>query len=385
MADASGFSIQDDFPGDISASSNGHGSGAATRLSYFGEFGKQANKRPILKGFMYRGEISSLIGPPKSLKSALEAEIAVYCADGKDWRGHHAKERCGVVIFALERADLYRRRFEAYRLRDNLPKLPIAVRSGIIDLVSPKCVEEIVAIVREAEQHMGCDVRLIVFDTYSKGIAAGGGDENSARDQNYVAANLRRVLGQIDVHIATVGHTGKDPARGERGSNARLGDVDLKIQIKLSGKIRIVEVTDANDQPDRVIAKFESELFELGPDEDGEPETVAIISNEPAGADDGATINRSLSKAQSRALELLIRCINDHGRPPPPSDDYPKKIRVVKLDEWHTMCERGGLSSAENKQDRDRVFRRAKDDLQTIHRIGCFDGWVWLVFDFNKA
>jgi len=55
---------------------------------------------------------------------------------------------------------------------------------------------------------------LIVIDTYAKGIAANGGDEDKARDQNRAAANLRRVQSLVDIHIALVGHTGKDESRG---------------------------------------------------------------------------------------------------------------------------------------------------------------------------
>lgn len=230
--------------------------GVALKLTYFGEFGEKAKKRPILKGFINKGENSALIGPPKSLKSGLMTEVALHCAAGKDWRGHSASEPCGVVIFALERADLYRRRLDAYQLRDGLAvNLPIAVAGTVIDLLNPKCADVIAATVREAEKKFGCAVGLIVLDTFSKGIAAGGGDENSAKDQNRVAANLRRVQALIDVHIACVGHTGKDETRGARGSNAHLGDIDLMIQIS-GDKIKTAKITAANDQPERVLAQF---------------------------------------------------------------------------------------------------------------------------------
>src|SRR5205823_4814261 len=113
--------------------------------------------------------------------------------------------------------------------------------------------------------------------------------------------------------------------------------------------------------------------------EDGDPITTAIISDEGADAEQGAKAKKGLSKAQCRAMELLTRCINDHGRPAPPSNEFPRGVRVVTLDEWHTACQRGGLSSATKQDDRDRVFRRAKDDLQTFSRIACLDGFVWLV------
>ena len=45
------------------------------------------------------------------------------------------------------------------------------------------CVDAIIATISEAEQRFGSEVGLAIFDTYSKGIAAGGGDEDKAKDQ----------------------------------------------------------------------------------------------------------------------------------------------------------------------------------------------------------
>ena len=94
-----------------------------------------------------------------------------------------------------------------------------------------------------------------------------------------------------------------------------------------------------------------------------------------------AEAKRQLTDVQRRALDLLIRCINDHGRTPPPSNDFPRLIRVVPLEEWRTMCERGGLLSVPEKEERDRVFWQAKDDLQTLKWIACLDGMVWVARD----
>ena len=123
---------------------------------------------------------------------------------------------------------------------------------------------------------------MIVIDTYAKGIAANGGDEDKAKDQNRAAANLRNVHSRIDVHIALVGHTGKDETRGARGSNAHLGDVDVMVQIS-GDEIKVAQVIKGNDQPERVVAQFKLEAFELGRDEDGDPITTSIVTNEDVG------------------------------------------------------------------------------------------------------
>jgi hypothetical protein len=349
--------------------------GVALKLTYFGEFGEKAKKRAILKGFINKGENSALIGPPKSLKSGLMTEISLHCAAGKDWRGHSASEPCGVVIFALERADLYRRRLDAYRLRDGLTmNLPIAVAGTVVDLLNPKCTQVIVATVREAEKKFERAVGLIVLDTFSKGIAAGGGDENLAKDQNRVAANLRRVQEVIDVHIACVGHTGKDEAKGARGSNAHLGDIDLMIQIS-GDKIKTAKVTAANDQPERVLAQFQAELVEVGVDDDGEVETVAIVSNEEvSSADTGAA--SKLSDIQQAALAELFECIVDGETAPRPNDVHvPIGVRGLTLATWRNRLAARGVINPEGNPYQQ--FKRIYVRLAKLKKIGIWKEFVW--------
>jgi hypothetical protein len=254
---------------------------APLKLTYFDGCAAVALTRWIMKGLIARNETSGWVAPPGAGKSALLTEISVHCAGLVDWRGHRAKEACGVVIFALERGDLFKRRLLAYQQRDGLQGLPIAIADAVIDLLNPNCVDIIVATVREAELRFGCSVGLVGIDTYAKGIAANGGDEDKAKDQNRAAANLRSVHSRLEnnVHIALVGHTGKDESRGARGSNAHVGDVDVMVQIS-GDAIKTAAVVKGNDQPERVIAEFKLESFELGRDEDGDPITTSIVSVE---------------------------------------------------------------------------------------------------------
>jgi hypothetical protein len=115
------------------------------KLTYFDDCGKTALRRWILKGIIARSETSAWVAPPGAGKSALLTEIALHCAAKRDWRGHRAKEACGVVVFALERADLFKRRLDYYRQRDQQHGLPIAVVDVVIDLLNPACIATIVA------------------------------------------------------------------------------------------------------------------------------------------------------------------------------------------------------------------------------------------------
>jgi hypothetical protein len=345
------------------------------RLTYFRDCGASVNRRWLLKGVIAKGETSNWFGPPGSGKSAVMTELSVHSASRRDWRGHKAKEGCGVLILALERADLYRRRLYAYRLRDGLPaSSPIAVSSMIIGLLNTACVDLIVDMVRAAEAGFGYPVGLIVIDTFNKGIAVDGGDEDKARDQNRAAANLREVHNRLDVHIALVGHTGKDETRGVRGSNAQDGDGDVMVMV--SGET--AEVTKANDQPERVLFQYRLERFEFGLDEDGDQKTTSILSSEvfePAAAT--AKKKTKLTPLQKAGLRILFDLIADGETAPKPNDQHvPTGVSGVSLDQWRERLVKKAKISKEPNTNRTQ-FRRLYDTLESAGKIGIWDGFVW--------
>lgn len=209
-------------------------------------------RRWLIKGVFAAGETSAWIGPPGSLKSALLAQAAWCVGTGEEWHGRKNSGQADVLYFALERSDLVNRRLSAERDRAGLSstdRLPIGVVTSMVDLMNPATVDRVVSTINRAGEEFGIPVGLVIFDTFAKLIAAGGGDEDKARDQGRVFANLQRIKNATGVHIALIGHTGKDESRGARGSNAILGDVDLLVMITGEG-IRTAEVTKGNDMPE---------------------------------------------------------------------------------------------------------------------------------------
>ena len=148
---------------------------------------EQKSKNWLIKNVAALMETSSWIGPPKSGKSALLVDLCLAIARGVDWRGFTIKRKSGVVYLALERGDLVKRRLRGHAKRDKIENIPFAIRRGIVNLMAEDCVDAIVALISEAAKEFGCDVGMLVVDTFSKAIAAGGGDENRAQDQNIVA------------------------------------------------------------------------------------------------------------------------------------------------------------------------------------------------------
>jgi hypothetical protein len=246
--------------------------------------------------------------------------------------------------------------------------------------MNKSCVTEIVDTIVEAETRLGCKVGLVIIDTLSKGIAAGGGDEDKAKDTNTMLANLRRIEELTHVHIACVGHTGKDEERGHRGSSANLGDVDLMVQIKGDGAVKTATVIKINDGMEGPLTHYKIESALLSVDDDGDDITTAIISGDLLDAEKEMS-RAKLNKSQRKAMGMLERVITDLGKPGPISSEYPRNIKVVTVEQWRDACLKGGLSPAGTKESADKAFRRALSDLDAMHRIGIWDGLVWIAYE----
>ena len=106
----------------------------------------------LLKGLLARGETSAWIGAPGSLKSALLTDIAVCVAANRSWYERLSKGPAAVIYFALERANLVRRRLAAYRTRHGLESLPIAVVANLVNLMDAATVETVVATIEAVEK-----------------------------------------------------------------------------------------------------------------------------------------------------------------------------------------------------------------------------------------
>jgi AAA domain-containing protein/DnaB helicase-like protein len=349
----------------------------AITLTYFEGCSEPAPKLWLIKNVVARGEISSWIAPPGMGKSALLGDIGVHVATGSDWRGYRSKGAGGVVYLALERGDLVKRRLVAHARHAGLSSLPVAVSSQVIDLLNPACVADIVGAVREAEIHFGLPVGLVVIDTYPKGIAAGGGDEDKAKDQGKVLANLRRVLELVPVHVAMVGHTGKDESRGARGSNAHLADADVMVQIS-GGAIKTANVIKANDQPEGHLTTFRLEAVALGIDDDGDEFSTSIVSADTYNsAADSPKKAPHLTNATRNALRALQEALADVGTAAAPSSHIPAGVTVVTVEQWRKEAYRRGISDGEDRA-RQLAFKRACDALIATGLIGLFDGLVWV-------
>jgi hypothetical protein len=217
---------------------------------------------------------------------------------------------------------------------------------------------------------------MMVIDTSAKAIAAGGGEENSAKDKNTLRANARRVMDEIpDLHILFVSHTGKDPEKEERGSNAGKGDDDMLVM--LNGQTAIVK--KRNDGPEGLLTNYDMKSIVVGTDEDGDQIDIAIV--DPNTSKRPPPGKEKPKGYPGLALDFLVDAINEAGVPPPPGFGLPRSVnRAVTIDQWRLECQKRNFAGGEGNTFR-QAFNRAADKLQGIRFISMREGWAWLLYE----
>jgi len=230
----------------------------------------------FIKGVLPKAELGVVYGPPSSGKSFFALDIAMAIARGEPWRGRKVnKARVGYV--AAEGAGGFRNRIRAYRKHFELPPEDVLqVMSGTPNLLQKGDVVDLGNAITRAG---GLD--LIFYDTLARGTV--GGDENSAQDMGVAIANCRTLHDVTGATVILIHHSGKDPSKGARGSNAVLGAVDVEIEITRVDDNRTATVSKLKDGKDGVQFGFRLLVVGLDIDEDGDEVSSCVIEPcEPA-------------------------------------------------------------------------------------------------------
>jgi hypothetical protein len=348
----------------------------------FAEFSDQEPKDWLIEGVIALNEDSTWFGRDGQGKSTVIDDIAIHIASKRDWRSHkfapgyapHEEIPNGVLIFATERAALHRRRLEAYKKRDCLPDdLPIAVCPNPVNLCDPACVESVSDTIFEFERQNRCAVGIVIFDSWAK--ALGGCDENLAATQTYACAHLGKIRDRYSesrYHFLTVGHSGKDGKKEERGNSAKRAHMDLAVYINKG----TAEIIKANDVPVGELATFEPEDFTVTrpgfvAGEHTIPErsfTVSILARyqeaAPTAAEARTAVPRPTAK-QTQALDALKRAIAERGQDGGVHADY-----------WKEELTKAGLLKPDAKNPW-QPFKRIKDSLS--QQLIEADGFVRII------
>ncbi|MCA3441955.1 MAG: AAA family ATPase [Rhodobacter sp.] len=221
--------------------------------------------RPLVKGMLDEGAFSVFYGPSNSGKTFVVLDLAYSIALGRDWAGMKTT-KAAVLYIAAEGGGGIKKRIAALRQRPGAAD-PEAfyLSAGSIDLRRP---DGEVAAVIETVRSLG-GVGLIVIDTLSRALA--GGDET--KDMGALVVNIDKIRQATGAHVLLVHHSGKDVAKGARGSSELRGAIDTEINID-GGAIRVTKQRDLEFGED---ISFEIQGAPIGLDADGDVVTSATV------------------------------------------------------------------------------------------------------------
>src|SRR5438093_8489655 len=138
---------------------------------------------------------------------------------------------------------------------------------------------------------------------------------------------MQRVREAADIQVAIICLTGKDESRGMRGSNAALGDADIMHTIS-GDVIRTVMVTKANDGPEGPLFSFKSDIHNFGTDEDGDPITVNVVSDEVISSQVATKPGEPKLTANQKTLFAMLHAVGSAG---------------LTLEDWNNQAREAGI------------------------------------------
>jgi hypothetical protein len=331
------------------------------------------------------GSFSALYGPPGSFKSFHALHIAHCIATGTPWMGNEVTESGAVLLICGEGFGGVGARIKACKQHHQTEDgAPIYVVRHQLNLRSS--VEDFNALVLAVEtlvQQTGINFKLIAIDTLAR--AFGGGDENSASDMMQFVVTCGRIQQIVqDAALMILHHSGKDSAKGMRGSSALLGAVDSELELiryedSMKGVIRIAKQKDGEDG---TRYGFEMVSVELQPPagslQIGDPVTSLAVQasdfNESAKAVRG---NSGKGKNQRMVMTTLETVVKSNG-----TLKYIEgsQRNVVRLEQWREELWSKMGCTDEDKNTFKTAWHRAKMQLLESGQGGISDGFVWLQF-----
>ena len=284
-------------------------------LLWFATLKDVIRQEHLVKNLLLAESLFMIFGESNSGKTFLLLDLALAIARGAPWRGRQTRR--GLVIYvAGESAGSVRNRVAAYRAAnpDISGGLPFAIIPVAVDFLDRDAITVLIATIKAAESECGEKVALICVDTFARAVP--GGDENSSQDVGTVIAAADRIRAETGACVGFVHHSGKDPAKGARGSSALRAAVDTEIMIEGLKGIRTATITKQRD-----LESGESLAFELLPvqididPEDGTPTYSCVVRHI---APEANPVRKAiLHELRGKAQRKFVAALREHRKDNP--------------------------------------------------------------------
>lgn len=217
----------------------------ARTLSQF----RPASYPKLVRGILPEDALVLVYGGWGAGKSFFGVDLACKIAFGEAWRGR-AVTQGAVLYVAGEGPRSIENRIRAWclrygRLAKDAPDPPLAVIGNAPDLLHEGGdVGDVIAHGELLAKSVGKPLQLAIFDTLH---ACAPGSKEDAADTGAILARARRIGHELGCAVMVIHHSGKDTARGARGSSALEAAADVIIEIVEDAGIRTPIVRKMRD------------------------------------------------------------------------------------------------------------------------------------------
>jgi|GEM_PF-1981671 len=265
----------------------------------------------IIKGLLPRAELGVIYGGSGSGKTFVALDQAMAIARGVDWRGHRTTQGRVAYIAAEDPGGLTDRvRAYCHEHQVDMATLPLHFLPAAPDFMDneKESTAGVLALARELKK-LG-PLAAIYVDTYARVMS---GDENVAKDAGAVIANCahlhRAAKGAL---VVLVHHSGKDGAKGARGSGALRAAADVEYEVTKSTARHTMTVTKMKNGRDGGQLHYKLLQVTVGVDEYGEDRTSCVVEHmaDSVAADPvPPEANKKLSPVRARLLEQMAEYV----------------------------------------------------------------------------
>ena len=331
----------------------------------------------LVEDLLCERQMSVVYGESNCGKTFFMMDIALHVAMGRAWRGREV-EQGAVIYVACEGGFGSRNRVSAFRQFHGLngQDIPFALVPSTIDLRSEDAdTERLIALIKQAEEHIGQPVKLVVIDTLSRAMA--GGNENASDDMGRLVINADAIRQATSAHFCFIHHSGKDAAKGARGHSILRAATDTEIEVARDpdAKISVAKVTKQRDIAGDGEFPFGLEQVALGANRRGKAITSCVVTEVET-----TTHKRRvhLTPNEQRALQELHNVLADKAIPIRNHRHIPN-CDACYATHWRERLKQVGVTQR-HEDDKERMnWKRIVEGLDNKGVIRTCDEFVWVV------
>lgn len=251
-----------------------------------------------IDGVIPQNSFSVMYGEPGAGKSFLALDMALSVAHNQSWHGR-AVWGGAVLYIAGEGVGGLGKRIKAWQAYHGvLCDAPLFVLPTAVRMREDDEVEKLMRTI----DGLGVDFSCVFIDTVARALL--GGDENSATDMGMFVNACDAIKNHTKAAVVGIHHSGKDVARGMRGSTALLGAVDASVRVSRSDNALSMKMEKQKDAEPIEDLAFDMQKIQIIGDS-----SIVLEKSESA-----VQFRPRLSGAQRIALEALRQAMIDEGQ-----------------------------------------------------------------------